>query len=339
MQPELILYDEPSSNLDKQGMEALRDLMLNFKELGITQIVAEHRLAYLEDVSDKVMLMSQGKIIKRFTNQDFQALNFTELDKLGIRKTKKAYVNLIKPNMNLVKSKPVEIKQPNLLYLKNKPLNFPEKVLKQNALAIKSLYLKYPRSKFPVLDFENYNFVDQNIHVLTGSNGVGKTSLIHALAGLEKRAKGEVVWQREKIRLNKLNKLCGVVFQDINHQLFSDSCFDEMALSLENQKFTRQEIEELIKNMADRLDLADHLFEHPMNLSGGQKQRLAIASTILLNRPILILDEPTSGLDFKNMQSIANLIKEIAKEKLILIVTHDQELIFELEPIIHECKN
>ena len=127
-----------------------------------------------------------------------------------------------------------------------------------------------------------------------------------------------------------------MVFQDVNRQLFTGSVYDELLLSLEDSGLSAEEKTERIVALTEKLEL-DHLLDsHPFALSGGQKQRLVVASTVLMNRPILILDEPTSGLDLKHMIAMAEVLAEYARRRLVLLATHDRELLRLLDAEIHE---
>ena len=116
-------------------------------------------------------------------------------------------------------------------------------------------------------------------------------------------------------------KICYMVMQDVNHQLFAETVLDEAMLGMEAEN------EEQALDMLKKLDLFELRDRHPMSLSGGQKQRIAIASAILAGKRILIFDEPTSGLDYNSMVQTADMIGSLDKNITVLIVTHDMELI------------
>lgn len=119
----------------------------------------------------------------------------------------------------------------------------------------------------------------------------------------------------------KRRELCYMTMQDVVHQLFSDSVWEEF--SLLNKTVDEQEITKILR----RLDLLDYKDKHPMTLSGGQKQRLALAVATLANKDIMIFDEPTSGLDYGNMIKVCELIKELSSNRIVFVATHDRELI------------
>ena len=109
--------------------------------------------------------------------------------------------------------------------------------------------------------------------------------------------------------------------QDVVHQLFADSVWEEF--SLLNKNVDEQSITDILR----RLDLLNYKEKHPMTLSGGQKQRLALAVATLANKDIVIFDEPTSGLDYGNMLKVSELIRELSIGKIVFVATHDRELV------------
>ena len=108
----------------------------------------------------------------------------------------------------------------------------------------------------------------------------------------------------------------------MNHQLFSDSVWNECELA--QPDCPPERTREILKSF-DLLDLKER---HPMALSGGQKQRLAVATALLSDKDVLVFDEPTSGLDHRHMLAVGNMIRTLnEKNKVILVVSHDVEFL------------
>ena len=117
-------------------------------------------------------------------------------------------------------------------------------------------------------------------------------------------------------------KLCYMVMQDVNHQLFTESVLDEICLSMRTED--RAKAEAVLAEM----DLLPYRERHPMGLSGGQKQRVAVASAIASERPLIVFDEPTSGLDLFHMRQVAEVVNRITEQgRTAVVVTHDPEFI------------
>lgn len=170
--------------------------------------------------------------------------------------------------------------------------------------------------------FSNASFAAArgDIIAVTGRNGSGKSAFLRVLCGLMKEKAGRIVFDGKPYPYKKRRELCYMTMQDVVHQLFSDSVWEEF--SLLNKTVDEQEITKILR----RLDLLDYKDKHPMTLSGGQKQRLALAVATLANKDIMIFDEPTSGLDYGNMIKVRELIKELSSNRIVFVATHDREL-------------
>ena len=326
MQPPIMLYDEPSSNLDAAGMRSLAQLMQVFKLAGVTQLVAEHRLSYVSGLVDRVIVMKDGKIEENFSGDRLRSLSVEQLRQMGLRSSR-----AVQPPAT---DHPLVIRSP--IEQKNRTGT---QDIDPEDLYIESLEMTYSKAAQPLLRIKDYCFKGNRIHALVAGNGVGKSTLLRSIAGLEKRAKGYVHYRGQRYKLKQMSRFCSVVFQDVNRQLLTDSVYNELLLSLEESDMSLKEKDELIILLAKRLELDHFLDAHPFSLSGGQKQRLAFATTLLMNQPIIILDEPTSGLDLKHMVIMAEILAEYAKNHLVLLATHDQELLRMLGAEIHELIN
>ena len=150
----------------------------------------------------------------------------------------------------------------------------------------------------------------------------GKTTLTRCLCGLLKEVGGTVQLNGKALNAKQRNKVSFCVMQDVNHQLFSDSVWNECELSMPNCPPAR------IEKILEAFDLLDFKERHPLALSGGQKQRLAVATAILSGKYLLVFDEPTSGLDYHRMLEVSDMIKRLkAENKIIIIVSHDFEFL------------
>ena len=144
----------------------------------------------------------------------------------------------------------------------------------------------------------------------------------HQPETLEKRCGGTVQEQGRIYSRKERLKLCYMVMQDVNHQLFTESVLDEICLSMRTED--RAKAEAVLAEM----DLLPYRERHPMGLSGGQKQRVAVASAIASERPLIVFDEPTSGLDLFHMRQVAEVVNRITEQgRTAVVVTHDPEFI------------
>ena len=301
VEPDVFVLDEPSSNLDAYSITDFRKLLKILKSQGKTIIIAEHRLYYLYDLADRIIYLSDGEIQGDYTLPEFQLIPAAEKAKMGLR--------------------PLDLSE--FADIEPASLHSGQGIWKLNHFHF--AYKKQPET----LSLENIELPAGNVTAVIGHNGAGKTTLSRCLCGLEKRCKG--ILQKDGTSYSSIQrlKLCYMVMQDVNHQLFTESVLEEVLLSMPG-KDSDESPENVAKAEAilTEMDLLPYKACHPMGLSGGQKQRVAIASAIASERPVILFDEPTSGLDLFHMRQVADSVKELADSgKTIVIVTHDPEFI------------
>lgn len=292
MNPQIYVLDEPSANLDIAAMEKLSERMKVIKEKGHTVVVAEHRLAWIQKFADRIIYMKEGRIEQEFTSDEFKALSDLKRKQMGLR--------------SIV---PAQIQIPEITG------NSEDAVLQIYNLSCK-------RKKQMIFQNISLSARAGDIIGITGKNGAGKSTFCNCLCGLLKPKVGEILYQGKKLSEKARTKLFGMVMQEVNHQLFSDSVKNECLLA--NEEASEQEIRELL----EKFDLEEYAEYHPMILSGGQRQRLAICQAVMGEKKLLIFDEPTSGLDFRHMCQVEKLMKQLSEEKyIIIVVTHDYEFL------------
>lgn len=289
--PEVLVLDEPTSNLDMDAIESLKRIILTWKSRGKTVVIAEHRLHWLKDICDRVIYLSGGRIILDLPMNEFAVLQPEKLRKLGLR--------------------PLSLGD-----LKNEA----PPAIPGDTLELENFRYSYDGKK-PALDIKALSLPRNGIIAVIGHNGAGKSTFSKCFCGLEKRFGGTVTSDRVNFGRRAMLKKCFMVMQDVNHQLFCESVDDEVRLGM--SKENEKDAPEILK----QLDLLQYADRHPVSLSGGQKQRVAIASALLADKEILVFDEPTSGLDYCHMRETASLLKLLLGKTTVLIVTHDPELI------------
>ena len=287
---EIIVLDEPSSNLDEDSIVILKEMLIKLKDKGKTLIISEHRIFYLMYIVDRVFLIQAGKIQSEYTKADFMKIPSKVLNELGLRSNTKT--DLIVP-----------------------------KIQDDGSLQIKSIELNLEGEKNKLI-FKNISFEMGKIYGIVGTNGLGKSTFLKCLIGCERKSKDEIYLGGRKLSKKDRLKISSLVMQDVNHQLFTDSVISEVKLGTKNIESS------YVDNVLRKLDLYEFKECHPMSLSGGQKQRVAIASVLCKNSKFVFFDEPTSGMDYYNMMNISNLIKECkSDDKIIVIVSHDHEFL------------
>ena len=198
---------------------------------------------------------------------------------------------------------------------------------------ISKLFNKGKGNELTVLKNINLELPDKGLVVILGESGSGKTTLLNIIAGLDKSSGGTIVFGDEEFstykskRWDKLrNDKIGFVFQNYNlhHEL---TVFDNIEMVLKMKGLSDPiEIKEKIDYITNELGLYNYQDRKSNALSGGQQQRVAIARSLVKNPDVIIADEPTGNLDSKTTVEIMNIIKKISKEKLVLMVTHEDQL-------------
>ena len=245
MNPQIYVLDEPSANLDIAAMEKLSERMKVIKKKGHTVVVAEHRLAWIQKFADRIIYMKEGRIEQEFTSDEFKALSDLKRKQMGLR--------------SIV---PEQIQIPEITG------NSEDAVLQICNLSCK-------RKKQMIFQNISLSARAGDIIGITGKNGAGKSTFCNCLCGLLKPKGGEILYQGKKLSEKARTKLFGMVMQEVNHQLFSDSVKNECMLA--NEEASEQEIRKLL----EKFDLEEHAEYHPMTLSGGQRQRLAICQAVM----------------------------------------------------------
>lgn len=165
--------------------------------------------------------------------------------------------------------------------------------------------------------------------VVIGPSGSGKSTFLRCLNLLEVPTGGEIIFEGQDITdknndINKLRQKMGMVFQQFN--LFPHlSILDNITLApVKLKKYSKEEAEKIALNLLDRVGLKDKANAYPNQLSGGQKQRIAIARALAMSPDVMLFDEPTSALDPEMVKEVLQVIKELAKDGMtMVIVTHE----------------
>ena len=305
LNPEIFVFDEPSSSLDMDAMIELSKLMERLKEEGKTIIIAEHRLWYLKKIVDRAVYLENGKITKEYSMEEIQNLSEEERCRTGLRRT------------NFPGDSPT--------WKERSKDSAVKRDLSGNALELEIKDLLYKRKERTIFRIDRLGFERGEIVGIVGKNGMGKSTFAKVVCGLARQTTGEICKNNKRISVPKRRKNSLLLMQEINNQLFTDSVYDEIRLTS-----ALKEEEQFCTCMADMQ--IDQLKEkNPHSLSGGQKQRVIILSALLSKKKILFLDEPTSGLDYASMKVVAkNITKFKAEKNLILIISHDMEFLEEV---------
>lgn len=291
LRPPILVLDEPTSNLDISAIRELREIVAKWKATGKTVLIAEHRLWWLRGLVDRVAVFQEGSIVEDVPADEFWRRTPDELHAEGLRGSCR-FASQVKEH----RADAQYIISPFRSSDGEFTLNIPE--------------LKIPKGA---------------VVAVLGNNGAGKSTFARCLCGLVRKCKVQIIDGEKRYAGRKLSSLAYMVFQDVNHQLFSESVSEDVTLGL---RLSEDEKRSTAEEMLWRMELWDYREAHPMALSGGQKQRLAIAGALAAQKDIIFYDEPTSGLDYRNMERVAENIRRLSEMgKTQFVITHDPELV------------
>ena len=302
MEPAVFVLDEPTASLDVPSMKRLAEVVAALKAAGKTVVVSEHRLWWLADVADRVVLMEDGAVAGDWTAADFAALPAARRAAAGVRAWTVAEMEGEGRPAAAVPAGAVSADAPA-----------PEAPRLQAA----GLTVAF-RRRPPVLDGLDLSLEPGRVLGIVGRNGAGKTTLLRCLAGLTRERAGTVAVDGAPVAARRRPGLVHLVMQEPGYQLFADSARAEL----------HRESDEAADAMLAAFGLAACAERHPLALSGGERQRLAVAAGLAQGARVLVLDEPTSGLDRANMERVAAVLRRAAADGVaVVLVTHDYEFL------------
>lgn len=194
-------------------------------------------------------------------------------------------------------------------------------------IEIKNLSKQYSQTK--IFDNMSFTFPNEGLVCILGASGCGKSTLLNLLAGFDSDYTGDISVLASSISKMSSSELCnyrrdniGFIFQNY-HLLSGYTVLENIELAAELNTLSEAENKEVAIKLLDKLELSHKVSEKVENLSGGQKQRVAIARALINSPSVLLADEPTGALDRKTSIDIMMLLKELAKDRLVIVITHD----------------
>lgn len=316
VKPEVLVLDEPTSELDSAGTEKVLEVLHRLNQAGMTIILAEHHLDEVSRYLDRLIIMEDGRIIA----DDKPGTIFKDriFESIGLRPPQTVEMGLMLGFSKL----PLSVNEALDIFntiptITRKITN--QKVQSEKIVEIKDLNFLYGDKR--VLCNVNLSVDKGEMVGLLGPNGSGKTTLAMVMVGLLKPNQGSVRvngLDPQKDR-KKLVQTVGFLFQNPEHQLFCDSVRSELAYGLEG--------EEVVDEVINRMGLKKFRDNHPLTLSRGERQRVATATALVKKPEIMIIDEPTTGQDWYHVSSFMNLVKKLNQEGVtIILITHDMRV-------------
>lgn len=352
MSPQVLVLDEPTSQLDPLGRWEVVEAIERLKQKGdLTIVMTTHETEEILRLADQVIVLERGETVLQGTPSEV----FTQAERLE-------EVGVKTPALILVQSKllrsgedktaPLREEQVNLalsevanqtresveagrLTIHPEALPRPRPVASDGPVMLeaRNLTVEYPGPP-PVVALRDVNVqIRQGEFVgIVGQNGSGKSTLVKCFVGLLRPKKGEVLFRGESIKklsVGEIARRVGLVLQNPDYQLFTASCRDEIRFGLRNLGVLPEEMEQRVEEALRLVGLSEEADLFPFRLSFGDRRKLAVAATMALDPEVLIMDEPTTAQDHRGRYQLAELARRFHEEKqgTVLMITHDVDLI------------
>ncbi|MGC8562386.1 MAG: energy-coupling factor transporter ATPase [Thermoplasmata archaeon] len=322
LKPDILILDEPTSDLDPVGKSDVIDSILAMKkESGITIILVEQDPEILTRLSDRVAVMNKGEIVAIDSPENIYSRNdikrFIEVPEL---------MDLIGPTGEIGEKLAPE-------RVKGFKVSRREKEKGKVQLQIKDVEYYYEDGT-KALDKLNLQVHEGEFLSLVGSNGSGKSTISKIISGNLSGWIGNITFEgkdiSKKVGQDIVRRYVGYVFQNPDQQVLQGTVNDEIYSGLRKANLDRSKFEILAEEALKRVNLWEKMNEDINSLSRGEKRRLAIASVISTGPRMLIVDEPATGQDYKGSTEIMDLLSEINNSGVtVIIITHDMRLVAE----------
>jgi len=354
MQPKILVLDEPTANLDPVGKrEVFAAVQTLRQQLAMTIIMVSHESEQIAEFADRVVVLHEGKIAlsgsptavfsqittlqqiglaapqvselayhlnrQHGTAYDFVRLGDGERGERGEGRGADEY--LISIFQSLI---------PNLQSPITQLPDYPITQLPQSAITIQDLHFGYEATT-PVLNGVSLTIGAGEMVALIGQNGSGKTTLAKQMNGLLRPSRGAIHLFKQNIAgkpVGDLARSVGYVFQNPDHQIFSPSVWEEIAVGPRNLGWDEEEVRRCVEEVLGQFGLLPYAERQPTLLSFGWRRMVSVAAVVAMKTAVLILDEPTTGLDWRSTQELMAILHNLReKGRTILIITHDMRLV------------
>lgn len=345
MRPEILVLDEPTSNLDPYGTELVFQRINDIvRKEAKTMVIVEHKLDEILPLADRLVVISEGEILA--DGPPLQVLERAELIE-GLE------LQIPHATHLAYRLSEAGFKVPRIPVTVNEGIEFVREFLTSKTVRLawtERANVIHPNDSRPIaLRCEDawYTYKDGTEAVkgisleiregefigFIGRNGSGKTTLAKMFNGLYKPTRGKVFafgLDTTEQETSTLATYVGYTFQNPDDQLFGKTVREELEFGPKNLRLDPNEIRRRVEAVADELELSTHLDRSPFVLSQGIRQRVAVGSVLTMNPKVLVIDEPTTGQDYMRAKAIMETAKEQnRKGTTIIVISHSMDLIAE----------
>ena len=337
LEPSVLVFDEPTTDLDPAGKLEIFDVLARMRRLGYTLLLIEHETVAAEK-ADRVVVLSAGRVVA----DDTPGRVLPDVAFLHTHGVRPPDVDRIAAALRVhVADRSLDGLVSTLHGLGLRPSPTPGAPPASAPAAgadatplieVDDVGFAYEGSA-RALDRVSLRIAAGEFIALIGQNGSGKTTLAKQLNGLLHPTTGRVLLHGREVRTLPLDAMAaqvGYVFQNPDHQIFAATVSEEVAFGPRNLGLSATEAAERVTEALDAVGLRDLADADPFLLSKGHRQRLAVASLLALRPQLLILDEPTTGLDYAEQRRMMELIVRLHGNGMaILMITHSPWVVAE----------
>lgn len=317
MNPEVLILDEPTANLDSAQENALIALLRGF---GGTLICITHDLLFAYELCRRAVVLDRGRIHHDFSMRELVS-HRPSLREHGLDFSFRLHA----PEVGNGAADSAEaIAVPRAAKAEPPPAQTLPAMVE-----LQDYHFVYPDGT-RALDGIDFSLRPGESVAVVGENGAGKTTLLSCLMGIRRGRGGHLFAGApvDKKRRRDLWQRVGMVFQDPADQLFCASCAEEVAFGPRQMGLSPEEVDRRVREALAKVRLEGYEERVPLHLSGGERKRLAIATVLSMDPDVLILDEPTAGLDPRGEELLLEILRELPQTRIL--VSHDPYLVGEL---------
>jgi energy-coupling factor transport system ATP-binding protein len=339
MEPDILVLDEPTSQLDPHGTEEVMQVIADLAGEGYTVITISHDLDHLGHHLDRLVVFDEGKVVEDGgpeavfrSPESQQRFGIPATATIGKRLRELGKVPDTRP-LPLTLPEVAEELSPHIVTDEGGP-----SVVSERSDGTVG------RSEVTGIEFSDVHFVyDEDVRALRGldieldsgcvciigQNGAGKSTFLKHLNGLLKPSEGRVTVNGLDTSEQTIAKLAGEVglsFQNPNNQLFHNSIEEEVSYGPRNLGYDPDRIDELVDDAITAMNLDEIRDKNPYDVGLARRKHIAIASVLAMDTPVVALDEPTGSQDVQGIGILGDLVDGLVAEgKLVVVITHDVE--------------
>jgi len=335
LQPDLLVLDEPTSQLDPVGAQEVFAVVRELNEaLGVTIVMASHAAEELAEHADRLALLSHGELVATGTPDEIYA-QVEELHRNALRPPQVAHTFYLAQQRGVrVPKVPVRLSEGMAALgalgdgCRIAPAcELPAPVVRSGEplLAVRDLKHTYPDGT-EALHGVSLEIREGEYVLIIGQNGAGKSTLVKHFLKLLEPTEGVVTVSgvdTRELTVSGLARRIGYVAQNPDNQVFNATVGDEVAFALRNLDYSKEEVEARTVESLQAMGLLEVRGQHPLSLPKGDRARVVIAAILAMKPEIIIFDEPTTGQDYRGARYILDISRQLHQMgKTVIVITH-----------------